>query len=551
MWTKPDCFKNDNEKSNTSGWQEVSTTDGRVFYHNSILKKSVWVKPPELMTDSERLQQPSSQGGLDLKISITTAMDEREDEDEESDGGEAAKKKEVSSEEAKRIFLALLKDKNVDPSWKWDHIHEALKHEERYKLIPKVSEKKKLLAGYIGTIKKHERNTARSKLEQARLEYKQMLSEFKNLNSDMKYNQVVQYFYMDPRYKNVDQKDRENLFQDYLDELFEQEKEEDKKNRKALIARMKDHFLDLPIISSNTKWQEACELLKYNAVWQKLHDLDKLEAFSEYILSKDREEEDIRRRKKVRTERKNRENLRSLIREGIEDDRITFKTKWRQVVKRNLDEPRLVNSYRQPGSAPHEIFSDFKKELVEKNKLIKDSFKKILAKDFNEFSVSLDPAKFKKILLKYPDFQHFESQGTNSLDYYSNYLFVKYKKRVEKAKKKLIKLIVKDVPLNNGNVTFAEVMSVVHERDQSAGYFKCLKEADQLEIVSSVIEKAKVTASNQSSERISTVCCPPTKRKRRRNRRAKRKNPLRSRQWPNPKLSFPKRLSYRSPAKSW
>ena len=72
---------------------------------------------------------------------------------------------------------------------------------------------------------------------------------------------------MDPRYKAVDLKERENLFQDYLDELFEKEKEDYKKLRKAMVLRMKEHFADLPLITTTTKWTEACELLKYNAVW--------------------------------------------------------------------------------------------------------------------------------------------------------------------------------------------------------------------------------------------------------------------------------------------
>jgi hypothetical protein len=35
---------------------------------------------------------------------------------------------------------------------------------------------------------------------------------------------------MDPRFKNVDEKDREEIFQDYLDDLFNRERDEKQDN---------------------------------------------------------------------------------------------------------------------------------------------------------------------------------------------------------------------------------------------------------------------------------------------------------------------------------
>ena len=99
--------------------------------------------------------------------------------------------------------------------------------------------------------------------------------------------------------------------------------------------------------------------------------------------------------------------------------------------------------FRQGGSSARDIFHDFRAGLIDKNKKIKDEFKKILNKHLEEFSINMDPLKFKKILLKYDEFQDFESRESNSFEYYAQYLLEKYKKRVKKARKRYNKEILK------------------------------------------------------------------------------------------------------------
>lgn len=52
-----------------------------------------------------------------------------------------------------------------------------------------------------------------------------MLKEQKTLHSLSKYYQAAKVLASDPRFKNTDEKDREDIFQDYLDELFNKERE--------------------------------------------------------------------------------------------------------------------------------------------------------------------------------------------------------------------------------------------------------------------------------------------------------------------------------------
>jgi len=259
-----------------------------------------------------------------------------------------------------------LKEKKIDPMMKWNNVDKILRNEKRYLAVSKISDRKKLFNDFISLNKKAERNLARSKLEKTRTDFVDMLKDFENLTSDSKWSYCVHYFYMDPRYQNVDEKERENLFQDYLDELWEFEKKRERDEREQMIVRMKEHLKEIPLIKISTTWQQACDILQSNHVWQKMNELDRLEAFGDYILALDKEQEDERRKQERRIERINRLQYREFLDECVAQDLLTFKTKWKKFVKDYQNEPRMYNLFKQYGSTPYEIFEDVRDELRER-----------------------------------------------------------------------------------------------------------------------------------------------------------------------------------------
>jgi Splicing factor len=47
-------LKTPEEKLNSTGWQELTTSDGKTFYYNAKLRQSVWRMPPELKAIREK-----------------------------------------------------------------------------------------------------------------------------------------------------------------------------------------------------------------------------------------------------------------------------------------------------------------------------------------------------------------------------------------------------------------------------------------------------------------------------------------------------------------
>lgn len=219
-----------------------------------------------------------------------------------------------------------------------------------------------------------------------------------------------------------------------MDELFEHEREEEKRRRQQYCQKIRELFSTMSNVKTSTTWSEINELLKENVAWNQMIELDRLETFIQYIERKERFEEETKRRTMKAQERKNRERFRELLHESLANDKIlNFKTKWKHYVHSIKDDERLLHMFKQHGSTPRELFDDMKESLLEKHKLVKDSFKKILKNNPEMFDISMSLDQFKSALIKFEEFQAFESRETNSLDFYANYLYDKYKKREEKS----------------------------------------------------------------------------------------------------------------------
>ena len=423
--------------------------------------------------ESEEEQEDTNKPSVVQTVSKTTI--------EESDLGQTQyqkKKEETQKLQIREAFFNLLKEKKIDPGMKWNNVDSILRHEKRYNAISKISERKKMFADYIQLSKKAERNVARSKLEKSRTDFIEMLKDFENLTSDSKWSYCVQYFYMDPRYQSVEEKERENLFQDYLDELWEKEKRNGRDEREEMIERMKEHFKEITLIKVTTTWDQACDLLKYNPVWLKMNELDRLEAFSDYILNMEKEQEDERRKTERRQERINRLQYREFLQECVAEDRLTFKTKWRNFVKQYCEEPRMYNLFRQYGTTPFEIFEDVREELREKQKQIKEDFKAILKTDTSKFQEELTVDEFVRVLSGYEKFKNHTGENCNSLHFCASYLLDKLNNRIGKAKDKLTTIYIEQI-VRDHNQTLEEVQENIRKDEHDASYLSCLSSSYQ------------------------------------------------------------------------
>jgi hypothetical protein len=91
----------------------------------------------------------------------------------------------------------------------------------------------------------------------------------------------------DTRWKALEDRDRENIFQDYLDYLYDKEKQEKRQRkyifnnfeinlRKELSEIIRNKLISDPSVNSATRWDDINQKYRDNAAWNELSEYDKL-----------------------------------------------------------------------------------------------------------------------------------------------------------------------------------------------------------------------------------------------------------------------------------
>eukprot|EP01017_Pseudomicrothorax_dubius_P008723 TRINITY_DN12880_c0_g1_i2.p1 TRINITY_DN12880_c0_g1~~TRINITY_DN12880_c0_g1_i2.p1 ORF type:complete len:491 (-),score=154.88 TRINITY_DN12880_c0_g1_i2:124-1596(-) len=324
----------------------------------------------------------------------------------------------------------------------------------------------------------------------------QMLEEAPGLNSDSKFHKVSMQFHHDQRWKAIDERDRENLFQDFLDDLYERERDRDRQRKREAQDRLQRYLTGRPEFTSATKWDEACLALKDNEAWNSLSQYDQLQFFMQFIVTL--EEKDAAEKRKLRwhTERKNREAFRDLLTEHCRKGSLSHKTKWKNFVHLIVEDIRFLAVVGQPGSAPHELFEDFRDSLKENHRRIKETLKQMIRANSDSKTNVQGQAEGQPVEQAAPEVVSMEQftamfaavEAFGKLEDYQKEKYYKYylaktrgkerhaAKRQRKALRRLTRYLKSLLPSLTGEAKFEEHEKDLEEKAEELGYSLLSKE---------------------------------------------------------------------------
>ena len=110
-----------------------------------------------------------------------------------------------------------------------------------------------------------------------------MLKQHKNLTSDCKMHKVQFEFITDPRWRLLEGIDKENAFQQYMDELLIVERDENKKKRQLYIEELKE-LLEERQIKYNVQWDTFRKIFRDEFSYKNLHPYERITTFITYIM---------------------------------------------------------------------------------------------------------------------------------------------------------------------------------------------------------------------------------------------------------------------------
>ena len=244
-------------------------------------------------------------------------------------------------------------------------------------------------------------------------------------------------FCYDERWRSMDERDRDEIFQDYLDDLEKREAEEKKilNENKIKIFRK---LLEDRKLSSQTKWKDILLNFKNDVIFNSMEKYDRLKTFTDYITELEMKEKEDRENSKKFMEYKNRENFRELLMEKVNSGELTFETKWKTFAESIKDTAEYSNLIGQEGSTPLELFSDVRDKLKELYKSNKAVLKNILKAHNIKFTFDVEYEKFNETLSTFEDYNQMKDEIKNAL---YNHMIKKLKEKEQHNQKTYNRLI--------------------------------------------------------------------------------------------------------------
>jgi len=274
----------------------------------------------------------------------------------------------ATKEEAKEAFKQLLTDSKVRSTSTWEHALRVIAGDKRYGGLKTVSERKKCFEEWTHAQRRVEEEEDRKAFQRAREAFLTMLDQCAELKKTPRFSVAMSLLEHDSRWRAVkDLRDREDIFEDWLDVLSRREHEERKARRKGDLDAFKQLLEDTPWITSLTEWRRVYEKLQDHPRCKVLEKLDCLEVFQAHVRgleAREAERQKAEREQERQEERKRREAFMELLAGARARGEITVVTKWRDYLKTIEGQEAYQAVLRNKrGSRPRELFEEVQDEL--------------------------------------------------------------------------------------------------------------------------------------------------------------------------------------------
>lgn len=359
-WDKPECLKSSEEKANTTSWKEYKTADGRDYFYNPVTKQSVWEMPAELkaIRAAQKKQEESSD-------------EEQAASEEKEEAPEYA-----TQEDRKRAFSELLTEKNVRSTMKWEEAMKLISEDRRFMALNTAGERKQAFAEYISQSKKREKEEERNKRKNAKDDFLAALADWKDLKPSSRYRDAAEEFFEKDFFKLIEEEDRDELFQDFMDEHEKKAKDERRRQRKEYVEKIKKQYEEREDITVLSKFRDVQDALRDDENFKWLSKLEALTSWEEWVQETEKKDVEAKNQAKFRKERLTRDAFRDLLATRAYDGDIKTSTSWREIAKTVVEDERYTKLIGQSGATAHDLFDDFIEELGEKYKTDRAQIKK-------------------------------------------------------------------------------------------------------------------------------------------------------------------------------
>ncbi|KJP88209.1 hypothetical protein AK88_02156 [Plasmodium fragile] len=276
-------------------------------------------------------------------------------------------KKFDNKNDAKEHLKILFEEKNINPKLTWENALKILENDDRWFSLSVLTkgEKKQMFSEYISHAVKRATENERRKRQRSRELIFQTLINWKELNEKTSYEEFAAEFYKEEWWDWITEMERDEIFQDFLDDYRHKFKEDRRKKRKKTSEILKEKFQQYADKKNPLKWNDVKVYFKDDADFNSLHKIDALASWESFY-EKYHNDEKMQLKKKVfRILRKKRDAFIELLNEYHKKSVLNMKTQWIFFVSKIYKDERYTDLLGHQGSSPKVLFDEFIDSLQE------------------------------------------------------------------------------------------------------------------------------------------------------------------------------------------
>ncbi|KAI6188465.1 WW domain-containing protein [Aphelenchoides besseyi] len=424
-WTQPENFKPAPQTSVSSSQSKTSTSGRKnpvAYYHNTETKETTWTKPPDFDDPKPILTQsklpsvisksatnnlPSSLSDMEkaMQATLRSLAQTAESPKPAPDPVDPNEMKQRQTEKFRELLLDKYNDGRIKTSMSWDQTLRQIQHDPRFRIITKVSEKKRIFNEWKTQQQKDERDARKLAVRKSKDDFEQFLLNHKKARPEMSYSKAERVFGHESTWKALSESDRRDIYKDTM-VLLQRKIESETREKRAQIRRLFTDLLDsLENIEYRTTWAEAqrilseCTEMAENDDLKSMHKLELLESFKDHIRKLEREhvnQREMKDKRLSRSERQIRDAFHELLQEYNQKGIITSTSTWVETFPLFRQDSRFTKMLQQPGSTPLDVFKFFVEDLKSRYHKDRRRIRDILEKLDREVEVETTFTDFEK-----------------------------------------------------------------------------------------------------------------------------------------------------------
>ncbi|EUD68851.1 hypothetical protein C922_00539 [Plasmodium inui San Antonio 1] len=276
-------------------------------------------------------------------------------------------KKFENKNDAKEHLKILFEEKNINPKLTWENALKILESDDRWFSLSVLTkgEKKQMFSEYISHAVKRASENERRKRQKSRELIFQTLINWEKLNEQTSYEEFAAEFYKEEWWDWITENERDEIFQDFVDDYRPKFKEARRKKRKKTSEILKEKFQEYADKKHPLKWNDVKVYFKDDADFNSLHKIDALASWESFFEKYHNDEKMELKKKVFRILRKKRDAFIELLNEYHEKSVLNMKTQWIFFVSKIYKDERYTDLLGHQGSSPKVLFDEFIDSLQE------------------------------------------------------------------------------------------------------------------------------------------------------------------------------------------